>query len=353
MYICSNREVEQELISETKEQRLYADIATEFREFQTSITKSDKVFENPKKSEKPMPNNTLEDYKEAIRIKFELEKNGVYSNYFNPPTQANLRDLCWKIFTSNPNSDDLKVYHDFFKTEFDPKTEDISTSYTDSFKKVRDFLKRKTEPAKIDTINLAAILVGFKLRPYQQFYLKSNAENQQSIKNDDSQIMILVNDKKNSDEKTEEKEKLQSQTLKSGNKFYVRLFKRSKKTLLITLFIFSLVATVVYCMFFEKNCMQWANDHYEVIYCDKPISGNWNEVIPKDDELLNFRKINVCDTTTCFRPDGEAIVWYSKRGEGVEFFNDHGRHPEIKTPLRPVTRYILNKYVYSKGIKCK
>ena len=45
-----------------------------------------------------MHNITPEDrYKEEVRSKFEKERSGGYSNYLGNPSQASLRDLCWKF----------------------------------------------------------------------------------------------------------------------------------------------------------------------------------------------------------------------------------------------------------------
>jgi len=301
-----------------------------------------------------MPNNTVNDYKEAVRIKFEKEKNGPFSNYFNPASQANLRDLCWKILTSEPSSDDLNVYYDFFKSKFDPAAEDISITYTDKFKKVGDFLKRKSEPAKIDTINLAAILVNFELRPYQKFFKYADKENftydNGFSKSDTKQDSQNIDEEVKQEQKNENGQIL-TDTAKTTNssdvktKSLVNLPKTLKYIGFTTVSTFCLIA--LYFMFFYKPCMQWSGDHFEKVSCDLEVNGigNFNVVEPFDKTIFDLKKINVCDTTSCFDKNGEAVVWYAKTANGIDFFNGHGRHPETNSPLRPVTRYILNKYV--------
>lgn len=309
-----------------------------------------------------MPNNTREDYKEAIRIKFEKERNGVNSNYFNPTSQANLRDLCWKIFKSNPGTDDLNVYRDFVGSEFNPSNEDTSIAYTDKFRKVGSFLKRKKEPLKFDTVNFAAILVDFELRPYQKFFEKGGIE-QNIIENvisfdpeiivDEEEVEVgkeeveITVENENSLSNDEENKNPEPEKQTSKYKFFERLLKRSKQAIIIVAVIFGLTGTgtAIYLAFFKKDNMQWSKDHYEVVY-KEGIEGNSNEIIDYDEHLLNFKKLQVCDTTTCFKPNGEAIVWYAKRGDRAEFFNanGNGRHPETKKSLRPITQYIKGKY---------
>ncbi|WP_264537301.1 hypothetical protein [Flavobacterium sp. N1736] len=307
-----------------------------------------------------MPNNTREHYKEAIRIKFEKEKNGVNSNYFNPTSQANLRDLCWKIFKSNPSTDDLNVYRDFVGSEFNPSNEDTSIGYTDKFRKVGSFLKRKKEPLKFDTVNFAAILVDFELRPYQKFYaLVDSQKPEEAINN------FLDLEKVNEDEDIEVETPVEKENLPSDNegnksteqekpsrktKFFeklLRLFKKSKQTIIIVAIVFGVIGigTAIYLAFFNKGCMQWSEDHYEVVDCKEGIEGNPNEIIVYDSHLLDFKKIPVCDTTTWYA-NGQSIIWYGKTNNQVDFFNScgNGRHPETKKTLRPLTDYIKGKY---------
>ncbi|MFZ0597569.1 MAG: hypothetical protein WAM46_11370, partial [Flavobacterium sp.] len=94
-------------------------------------------------------------------------------------------------------------------------------------------------------------------------------------------------------------------------------------------------------------CMQWSGDHYDIVDCNLKIEGiiKSNKIELLDPTLVNLKKLKVCDTTTYFDKNGVAIIWYAKTANGVDFFNVHGRHPENNSPLRPVTHYILNKYV--------
>ena len=130
------------------------------------------------------------------------------------------------------------------------------------------------------------------------------------------------------------------------NKLSKTFSKRLKKTIITIAVIFGLIASTICLLVFKKGCMQWSDNHYELVYCNEPIEGNLNEVILRDDNLINFRKLQVCDTTTCFKPNGEAIVWYAKTGDRADFFNSNGngRHPETKRSLRPITQYIKGKY---------
>jgi hypothetical protein len=310
-----------------------------------------------------MHNNTLDDYIEAVRIKFESEKEeGIYSNYLSSPSQANLRDLCWKIFKSaDVTTDDLRVYADFFKFEFDINAENTSTHYTDKFKKVGAFLRRETQPAKLDTINFAAILVGFELRPYPKFKRRGKIEGDSTSNVYDEEVCEWPIESIDGIKKSKtiasvevhkvELAKIQSKGVAIGTKFKEYLFEKVKYKIKYTaisigiVFIFGFA--ISYYVFPKKQCMQWSNDHYEKVDCDLKTEGFVvsNKVEVFDERKCELRKISICDTTTCFDKDGEALVWYAKTENGIDFFNTHGIHPENDKPLKAVTKYILNKYV--------
>lgn len=293
-----------------------------------------------------MCNNTLDedDYKEAVRKKYEKEKDGIYSNYLNKPSQANLRDLCWKIFKSDEKVDDLSVYNDFFKFNFDAYNENTSTVYTDKFKKVGDFLKRKKEPAKIDTVNLAAILVDFELRPYVKFKKKGINKENSSVEEKES-----LDNFSNPD--NEVKCDHNGGVLSNSSNFipqsYVGKVLPPPNNKMIIVTMVCVVITICYFVFSKKECMQWSNDHYEEVECNSQINGlvSLNKIVPLDNRLFVLRKIQICDTTSFFNKEGDAVVWYAKSGNDIDFFNTYGRHPENGNALRPITKYIIDKYV--------
>ena len=365
-----------------------------------------------------MKKNTQEEiengYKEAIRSKYRTEKvEGIHSHYLNNPSQALLRDLCWEIFNSNPKPDDLAVYRNFFKFDFNSKEENISTPYTDKFKKVGAFLRGDKEPAKITTIELAAILVNYQFRPFKKFSKEGWIEIDNSveetlkpvnnphvpevifIKNDNNEEFQKSNEIKE-DESIQEgdlndkdlcKEENLNKTAFSNEENILTVdeilieapeedilkeikttkqaikplelflgFKKElpqkesiiKRNKWIRIGVVSFLVVLGWYYFPEKKeCMQWTNDHYEIVDCDLKKEGfiPTNAIEVLDPGLVNLKKITICDTTTCFDKNGVAIIWYAKTTNGVDFFNSHGMHPENNKPLKPVTRYILEKYV--------
>ncbi|MDA6072307.1 hypothetical protein NJT12_22010 [Flavobacterium sp. AC] len=349
--------------------------------------------------EKTTRENVENEYKEAIRAKYRKEKEGgEYYDFLDVPGQASLRDLCWKIFRSNPKYDDLKVYSDFFKFEFDPKEENTSTTYTDKFRKVGAFYKEGKKPAKNSTIELAAILIDFEPRPFNKFRIhnlyrdetqndhtnNSIISNQQTGQNDTSGDLGVFLDKKesekgiekgivgeqeeecenvNENESKEEIEELRESTfeevkpkLNAINAFVAfkknppnKLNRRIKNTIIGLALVLCIGFPVIFFAFPDKGCMQWTGNNYEVVDCDLKAPDNNIELL--DRNLINLKRIKVCDTTTFFK-SGKSVVFYARSGDSLECFNQIGYHPERPSQyLRPMTRYMIGKYVRNKPCK--
>ena len=123
-----------------------------------------------------MNNNTLEKYKNAIRAKYEIEKEGQYFDYLYSPSRGKLRDFCWLIFEDNPTKDDLNVFRNLFSLDFDHTKKNKFKEQRDKFRPIETFFKGETDPSNIDAINLAAIMVDFQPRPFKKFNASCRVE---------------------------------------------------------------------------------------------------------------------------------------------------------------------------------
>ena len=105
--------------------------------------------------------------------------------------------------------------------------------------------------------------------------------------------------------------------------------------------------TVKNMIFPERECMKWEGDHYEAVDCknEKLGTGNLTSVVFLNEDLLTFKKIEV-NTNTIFFKKGKPIVWYGKSfGGKYEYFNQPGLHPETEKTLKPISEYIIKKYI--------
>lgn len=132
-----------------------------------------------------MRNNTLKEYKKAIRIKYEIEKEREYFDYLYSPSRGKLRDFCWLIFENGATQDDLNVFRNLFSLDFDHTKKKKFKEHKDKFRPIETFFKGETDPSNIDAINMAAIMVDFQPRPFKKFNQKCRMEEAKQIENID------------------------------------------------------------------------------------------------------------------------------------------------------------------------
>ncbi len=341
----------------------------------------------------PMSNYTFEDYKKAIKAKYEKEIEGEHSYNLSSPTTANLRKLCVKRFKSNNNKDDLSAFESFFDIPFDKDKKNLfGDDEMNKLEAVKRFFLGRTENPAEDTIQLAAILVDLQPRPFNKFRIQNDPDDLEFINdlrdtkffNPQNSSDDLTDEVKNEnviDPKIEEPEENQSEKYEPiQNEELEPTFAAEKTESFqnqgstsaqvvspISTFVnigkppskiwrYSGIAAVLaglgfisYLALQKKDCMQWSDNHYEEVSCDLKMEGigTFNAPEPYDERIIDLRRIKVCDTTTFFKNE-KAVVWYAKVGDSVEFFNTHGMHPENGRALRPITPYIIHKYVVKK-----
>lgn len=120
-------------------------------------------------------------------------------------------------------------------------------------------------------------------------------------------------------------------------------FKVPKKSIFATLLLVPIIGISAFLGYSsgEKKCMVWE----EVRYIETSCTGSDLEqnFIPYVFE--NFKKIEVTDTTTFFK-NGEVQIWYDKSNNQLEFFTAPGIHPENGKTLKPITNYMIGKYIH-------
>jgi len=318
-----------------------------------------------------MSNYTIEDlYKNAVKKKYEEVKNGDDHIYLNEPTRGKLNKLCWEIFeTKTVSTDDKVVFNTLLGFPFDLNTKNKFRSKANQFRPIETFLKGETDPDRIEVVDLAAILVDFPSRPFNKFR-KIDPEDLKLIKElrslEISTETISPNNLKDELEKEnakdlkneEEPEQAEdSETIESDEpeitptpmSNFVNIEEKAKPKMwryLAIGIVLTGLGLIIFLTLHKKDCMQWSGDHFEEVSCDLKIGGigTFNVPEPYDARVIDLRKIKVCDTTAFFK-NGKAIIWYCKIGNSIEFFNTHGNHPETGRGLKPVTHYIINKYV--------
>ena len=286
--------------------------------------------------------NNFEEYKKAIITRYEEEKMGKFADLLLDPTPANLKRLCLLISEDEMRFSDLTIFRHFFSFKSD---EDIAKWIknfdTEKFKPLSTFLKLGTNLKDYRSANLIAVLVDFKQRPYTKFLDTHCALDIANSKNTNANKEVP------SREYFAERMAI-SKPVENDYQLTVRsplskrmLFARGSFAAIFFLTIF--VKDV-----FDDKCMIWKGDHYERIDCDDSRAfgeKSYDNVIAFNKDILeNFKRIEICDTTTFFIND-RPMIWYIKQNGKYEFFSYGGVHPITRKPLKPITKHMVEKHI--------
>lgn len=295
----------------------------------------------PINSIKAMKKNTIDDYKKAVKTKYEEAKTGEFSGFLLKPSPAELKNLCLVLFDKGINKLDQEILDRFFDlNDKSNKRKQIEYFDADRLRPISNFLKGKTETTRPVNMDLIAVLVDFDPRPYRKFI----GGNKMELTDGNAENGILKKDKKVEDEARKE--------IVIFEQFKKKSISKKIALAVMPLFVLGSVSYGVKNIFFpDKNCMVWVKNHYEAVEYDKV--KDTAEVTPFNQGLLdNFKKITVSDTTTFFRNGNydNPLVWYGKSSnkKEYEYFNQPGLHPETGKTLKPITKYIIGKYILKK-----
>ncbi|RZK11168.1 MAG: hypothetical protein EOO46_07720 [Flavobacterium sp.] len=277
---------------------------------------------------------TTNDYLKAIKARYEIEKAKTYAAFLTDPSPAKLRDYCLLLLEAGMPTSDQKQMALFFK----PKPEEtldkcIAGIDTEKLKPIKDFMIGKTQQTNSVNLELIAILVHYQPRPYQKFLHRSKIES-----NDDEKE---VDDFDFSEEGRYKEEAEEDSFVSSESKS-----KRSMLMIALLVISFFSVGYVAKDFYFPtKGCMQWQENHYEVVDCDVNGLVSISPVVGLDEDLLEFRKVELKKGMTFFKYKKPLYYYYKVSRDSVEFFNAPGLHPITNEPLKKITWHMIEKYV--------
>lgn len=286
-----------------------------------------------------MNKNTIGEYIKALKAKYEEAKSAEFSSFLLNPSPAELKILCLLLFDNGISKQDQEIVDIFFDlNDESSKRKQMEYFDADKLKPIGNFLKGKTETTRVVNLDLIAFLVDFNPRPYRKFM--SGKE------------MVKLTADFSINESSRKDKKREVAIEKSGGileEFKMSVISKRMVLVVLALLVCSSVSYGVKNIFFpNKNCIVWVENHYEAVECDK--GNDALQVYPFNQELLdNFKKISVCDTTTFFKNEDtdNPVVWYGKAPDkkGYEYFNQPGLHPETRKTLKPISKYIIGKYI--------
>jgi hypothetical protein len=283
---------------------------------------------------------TFKEYKQAIKEHYIFAKASDVSGILANPSPAQLRTFSQLLCDKGLNKREEEIFRLFFEAkEGEDLKKAIDRNSIDKFKPIISFLKGEKDSDNSIRVELAAIIVGFDKRPYVEF---SKVLSHENVLNKKELISLQVSHIENKTEKSNSEKRKDFFFLFTSNKFAL-IF------MILTALVSGFLASKF--IFNEEQCMQWKNNQYEIVDCKtaNKNSVEASEIIPLDKNLLDFKKVEV-DSNTLFFKNSKAVLWYSKVNNQPEFFNSvgNGFHPETKKALKPVSLYIINKYVFKK-----
>lgn len=280
---------------------------------------------------------TYEGYLVAVKKQYEVAKNGMYSSFLLHPSPAQLRNLCLLLLENNVSKADEEIFKLFFQPPGgDGLRKSIGNFDIEKFKAIVNFLKGKSDWTNMVSLNLIAVLVDFQPRPYAK-YLRTNFSD---TAKDEIQTKKGI-------QRIEPIALVPTKPTSVGDHLNMEIFKKGAIGVGMLLVLIFGVSLINQSFFNQKQCMQWQNDHYEAVDCSVAQQGiiTQNEVIPINNSVVNLRKIDVNEQTQFFK-NGKPLVWYAKHKGKLSYFNSYGINPETGKALKPMTKYMIDKYVF-------
>lgn len=107
-----------------------------------------------------------------------------------------------------------------------------------------------------------------------------------------------------------------------------------------------ILSLLLYSYTHRQRWMIWQEDHYVEVEFDAKKYGVNQLKLYKEDRISSFLKVEVTCDTTFFNDNGSPRFWYGKnRNKELELFTDTGLHPESGKTLKPITGYMIDKYI--------
>lgn len=96
----------------------------------------------------------------------------------------------------------------------------------------------------------------------------------------------------------------------------------------------------------NQKWMVWKTNHYEEVSFNIEKYNINDFKIYNEDRINYFKKVKPTCSTTYFTRKGNEKLWYGKNSQKVlEFFSALGLHPETGKTLKPITEYMIKKYI--------
>lgn len=131
----------------------------------------------------------------------------------------------------------------------------------------------------------------------------------------------------------------------TGKRASVKPFlKRNKITFVIVVTAVLIVSGI--SIFSHPKWMEWDGTHYiETPFDAEKLKAGILKPF-KQDRIDDFKRLEPNCHSQFFNEDKSVRVWYGKNSNGTwEYFSSYGLHPQTGKTLKPITQYIIDKYI--------
>ena len=152
---------------------------------------------------------------------------------------------------------------------------------------------------------------------------------------------------RNNDKIIEESNEVIVSDIKKNDKKSIVVYTKKNKVVLF-LGIASLITFLILFSIEKQKWMVWNNDHYMEVKFDTKKYNIVQLKIYKEERIKYFKKVEPTCEVEYFDMNGKVKIWYGKNTLGeLEIFTSLGLHPETGKTLKPITRYMIRKYICS------
>ena len=112
------------------------------------------------------------------------------------------------------------------------------------------------------------------------------------------------------------------------------------------LVVFITILVVALFTFDNQRWMVWNKTHYTEVAFDLK-KHDINQIKKYNESRIKyFEKINPDCNTVFFKDNNLENLWYGKNyNKTLDFFTSEGLHPQTGKTLKPITRYMIKKYI--------
>ena len=337
----------------------------------------------------------FEKFQEAVRNAYlDLKKSNKLDFRRDRPSTGDLKNWCIQCLERGLTKEDETVFKNYFNaTQSNKSLKDIIRDFeADKLRSLRNFIVNNgTRRPDWEVVKLLAILVDFKLRPYNRDDWDDNSiikrpplqpDSKDDGKQEENELdkttttfggdgtteedSTKVDEETNNPDPTSQNENTNAIDGDKGGEVLIitdgpsagtteastispikgKTFFRNKTYYPYAGLAVVIIAIVIFS-FINKECMCWNGIKYIKVDCRDNTQPN--QIIGlNEDKLNNFEKIMKPDTLT--KAD-VGKVWYSKINNEVEFFTHSGHHPiQNRRSLKAATEHIINTWAGGKSL---